>query len=58
MSDTVLCQRYGTTSGIKQMGTHNKSENGRVSWVALCAHPTHTETGTDTFSRTVKVITD
>jgi hypothetical protein len=22
------------------MGTHNRSENGRGAWVALCAHPT------------------
>jgi hypothetical protein len=29
MSDTVLCQRYGTTGGIKHMETHNISENGR-----------------------------
>jgi hypothetical protein len=32
----------GTTGGIKQMGTNNRLENGRHTWVALCAHPTHT----------------
>jgi hypothetical protein len=36
---TVLCQRYGTTDGIKQMGTHSSSENGCGSWVALSVHP-------------------
>jgi hypothetical protein len=28
----------------KEMGIHNKSENGRGAWVALYAHPTHTDT--------------
>jgi hypothetical protein len=37
-----LVTLYGTTGGIKQMGTHNKSENGRGAWVALCVHPTGT----------------
>jgi hypothetical protein len=41
----VLCQRYEGTGGIKQMGTHNRSENGRSAWVALFEHPTHTDTG-------------
>jgi hypothetical protein len=45
---TVLCQRYGTSSGIKQMGTHNRSENGCSAWFTLCAHPTSTDTDTDT----------
>jgi hypothetical protein len=27
------------------MGTHNRLENGRGAWVALCAHPAHTNTG-------------
>jgi hypothetical protein len=40
---TVSCQRYGTTGGIKQMGTHNRSDNVRGAWVVLCAHPTHTD---------------
>jgi hypothetical protein len=26
------------------MEAHNTSENGRGAWVALCAHPTHTDT--------------
>jgi hypothetical protein len=39
-------QKYGTASGINQMGTHNVSENGRGAWVALCDHPTHTDTDT------------
>jgi hypothetical protein len=26
------------------MGTHNKSENGRGAWVAVCAQRTHTDT--------------
>jgi hypothetical protein len=26
------------------MGTHNRPENGRGAWVALCAHPTHADT--------------
>jgi hypothetical protein len=46
MYDTILCKRYGTTGGIKQMGTHNSSENGSGAWVALCAHPTLTNTDT------------
>jgi hypothetical protein len=40
----LLCQRYGTNGGIKQMGTHNRSEGGRGAWVTLCVHPTHTDT--------------
>jgi hypothetical protein len=43
---TVLCQKYGDGGGIQQRGTHNTSENGRDAWVALCAHPTHTDTET------------
>jgi hypothetical protein len=35
-----------TTGGIKQMGTHNISENGRGAWVVLYAHPSHTDTDT------------
>jgi hypothetical protein len=41
MKDTVLCQRHGTTGGIKQMETHNRSENGRGARFALSAHLTH-----------------
>jgi hypothetical protein len=33
-----------TTGGIKHMGMHNRSENGRGAWVDLCAHPTHADT--------------
>jgi hypothetical protein len=33
-----------TNGGVKQIGTHDSSENGRSAWVALCAHPTHTDT--------------
>jgi hypothetical protein len=29
------------------MGTHNRSENGRGAWVALCVHLTHTDTDID-----------
>jgi hypothetical protein len=29
------------------MGTHYKSENVRGAWFTLCAHPTHTDTDTD-----------
>jgi hypothetical protein len=35
----VLCERYRTTGGIKQMETHNRSENGCGAWVTLCAQP-------------------
>jgi hypothetical protein len=44
MLDTVLCQRYGITGGIKQMRTHNIyiSENGRSARVAFCSYPTRT----------------
>jgi len=38
MYDTVLCQGYGTTGGIKQTGTHNTSEKCRGAWVVLRAH--------------------
>jgi hypothetical protein len=41
MCDTVLRQRYGTTGGIKKIGTPNRTENGRGAMVALCAHPTY-----------------
>jgi hypothetical protein len=30
----------------KEMETYNASENGRGAWVALHAHPTHTDTDT------------
>jgi hypothetical protein len=26
------------------MGTHNRSENGRGTWVAVCSHCTHNDT--------------
>jgi hypothetical protein len=29
------------------MVTHNRSEEGRGSWVALCPHTTHTDTDTE-----------
>jgi hypothetical protein len=41
---TVMRLRYvrhctlsdvGTTGGLKQIGTHNRSENGRSAWVTL-----------------------
>jgi hypothetical protein len=32
------------TGGMKQMGTRNAAENGRGARVALCAHPSHTDT--------------
>jgi hypothetical protein len=32
--------RYGTTGGIKQIGTHNRSEIGSDGRAVLCAHPT------------------
>jgi hypothetical protein len=35
----IRCQRYG---GMKQIGSHNRSENGRSARVALCSHPTYT----------------
>jgi hypothetical protein len=35
---------YETTGGIKQMGTQNKSENGRGARVALSIQLTHTHT--------------
>jgi hypothetical protein len=38
---TLLFQRYGTNGGINQMGTYNRSENGRGAWVALCIHTTY-----------------
>jgi hypothetical protein len=31
----------------KADGTPNTSENGRGTWVALCAHPTYTDSDTD-----------
>jgi hypothetical protein len=31
----LYCQRWWTTGGIKQIGTHNRSENGRGARVAL-----------------------
>jgi hypothetical protein len=30
------------------MRRHNRSENGRGAWVALCLHPTHIDTVTVT----------
>jgi hypothetical protein len=42
MWDTVLCQRYRTTGGIKQIGMQNRSENDCGARVASCVHPTHT----------------
>jgi hypothetical protein len=44
VEDDVLCQKYGTTGGIQQMGMHNRSENCRGAKVALCAYPTATDT--------------
>jgi hypothetical protein len=41
---TVLRQMYGTTGGIKQVGTHDRLERGRGARVALCAHSIHTLT--------------
>jgi hypothetical protein len=38
-----LHQSCGTTGRIKQMGMHNRSENGRRARVALCVYPTHTD---------------
>jgi hypothetical protein len=32
-----------TNSGTKQMGRHNRSDNGRGAGVALWTHPTHTQ---------------
>jgi hypothetical protein len=37
---------HGTTHEIKPMGIHNRIENGHGAQVALCAHPTHTDTDT------------
>jgi hypothetical protein len=39
-------QRNGTTDRIKHMGMHSRSESGHSAWVALCAHPTHTDVDT------------
>lgn len=50
MEDTVPCWRYGTTSGIKKIGMHDRSENGHYAVVTLCARLTHIHlfmTGTD-----------
>jgi hypothetical protein len=46
MYDTLglFCLRHGITGGIKQMGTHSKSENGSGEWVALVSYPTHADT--------------
>jgi hypothetical protein len=44
MYDNVLFQRYRITGGIKQLGMHNRSENGSGAWVSLCGHTTHTDT--------------
>jgi hypothetical protein len=41
--------RYVTTGGIKQMGTHNRSENGRDACVTLCGFYTHADTHMYTF---------
>jgi hypothetical protein len=43
------CVRYSALSEVwdywrnKVDGEHNRSENGRGAWVALHAHPTHTD---------------
>jgi hypothetical protein len=42
MQDSTSC-RYGTPGGLKKMGTHNRSDNGRCARVALLAHLTYTE---------------
>jgi hypothetical protein len=55
MQETVLCQRYRTSDGIKQMGTHNRSENGRGAWVVVCAHPSYTDTDTDRFTGIIEI---
>jgi predicted NodU family carbamoyl transferase len=34
-----------TTGGIKQVGTHNRSESGRGALVTFYVHPAHTDTG-------------
>jgi hypothetical protein len=31
------------------MGTYNRPENGRGAWVALCTHPTHSDTDVSEF---------
>jgi hypothetical protein len=40
----TLSRGTGSIGGIKKMETHNRSENGRSAWVALCAHPNLTDT--------------
>jgi hypothetical protein len=55
MQETVLCQRYRTSDGIKQMGTHNRSENGRGAWVVVCTHPSYTDTDTDRFRGIIEI---
>jgi hypothetical protein len=41
-----LVRGTATTGGIKQMGTHNRSDNYRGARVALRPQPPHTDTGT------------
>jgi hypothetical protein len=48
----ILCFLKGMGLGRKKhIGTHKRPENGRGAWVALCAHPTHTDTDSDTSLR-------
>jgi hypothetical protein len=44
MQDIVLFRGYGTTSGMKKMRMHNRSENGHEARVPLCAHHTYNHT--------------
>jgi hypothetical protein len=39
LCNTLLFQRYGTTGGIKEMGSHNRSANGHSVTAALCVTP-------------------
>jgi hypothetical protein len=41
LCNTVLFQRYGTTGGIKEMGSHNRSANGHSATAALYVNPIH-----------------
>jgi hypothetical protein len=39
------------------MATHSRLGNGRSAWVALCAHPTHTDTNvTSEWERDYRVV--
>jgi hypothetical protein len=51
-------QKYGNTDEITQMGTHNKSSNGRCAWVALHAHPARMILDSDYLNETHSVTTD